>query len=55
MNELQAYETYINGNKGDFKEWLKGCTKEQLIKLIPLWLCDNKLDRLLYYIKEVEE
>lgn len=44
MNTYEAYETYLNGNITDFKNWLKKeATKEQLMKIGFLWSQNNKL------------
>ena len=54
MNAIEAYETYVNGNISDFKEWLnKKATRRELIHVAYLWKNDGRdLMNLKGYIEE---
>jgi hypothetical protein len=38
MNASEAFETYLNGNISDFKEWLKKAKKPEVIEVTSLWI-----------------
>lgn len=54
MNSTEAYETYLNGNISDFKQWLKECSRADLVHITFLWLNDDKpMLKLKAYVQEM--